>query len=290
MHFAVSYTNSLEGMVQRNYHYRPALFFLMGYAVTWIPWSLGVYVASRKGLEAYASLFNLIGLLGPIAAALFLVLTSGSNALKIDFKDRLFNLRRIRPIYVIFAIAMPFTVICSSIWLSLWLGQSTDQFRFSGGANLLAIIILALVLAPILEETGWHGYGVDSLRAKTGTMKATLLFAALWCAWHAPLALIGGTYQNELARMDNKIFLANFFVSIIPAAIIANWFYYKNSRSIGAAILLHSMLNAASVLLNAGQVAKCIATLVYSAVAVGLVASDRALFGASSRNFLAAET
>jgi hypothetical protein len=59
------------------------------------------------------------------------------------------------------------------------------------------------------------------------------------CAWHAPLALIDGTYQHGLASMDNKAFLANFFGSVIPAAIIANWFYYKNSRSIGLAIILH---------------------------------------------------
>jgi hypothetical protein len=50
------------------------------------------------------------------------------------------------------------------------------------------------------------------------------------------------------------------------------------------------MLNAASVLVNAGQTAKCIATVLYSLVAVALIVSDRALFGASSRNFLAAET
>jgi hypothetical protein len=43
--------------------------------------------------------------------------------------------------------------------------------------------------------------------------------------------------------LDNKIFVVNFFVSIIPAAIIANWFYYKNDRSVAASILLHSMLN-----------------------------------------------
>jgi hypothetical protein len=43
------------------------------------------------------------------------VVTSGSKALNSDFKDRLFNLRRIRPIYVIVAIAMPFTVICSDV-------------------------------------------------------------------------------------------------------------------------------------------------------------------------------
>ena len=40
--------------------------------------------------------------------------------------------------------------------------------------------------------------------------------------------------------MDSKIFVANFFVSIIPAGIIAN------DRSIAASILFHAMLNAAA--------------------------------------------
>jgi membrane protease YdiL (CAAX protease family) len=98
--------------------------------------------------------------------------------------------------------------------------------------------------------------------------------------------LIGGTYQHELAMMDNKIFVVNFFISVIPAAIIANWFYYKNDRSIAASGLLHSMLNAASVLLNAGQVAKCIATLLYSGIAAGLIIGDRRLFSEGPRKFL----
>ena len=46
------------------------------------------------------------------------------------------------------------------------------------------------------------------------------------------------------------------------------------------------MLNAASVLFNAGQVAKCIATLLYAAIAAGLMVGDRALFGEGPRDFL----
>jgi membrane protease YdiL (CAAX protease family) len=272
--------------VKTTYDYRPALFFVMAYAVTWIIWFLGVYVGSQPGYESYAGLFSLIGLVGPIGTTLFLVLTSRCAALKRDFKDRIFNLRRVQPIYALIAVLGPFTVICFSIVLSLWFGQSSDQFRFSEGANLFPLIILALLLAPICEETGWHGYGVDSLRAKAGMIKATLLFAALWCGWHVPLVLIAGTYQHQVAMMDNKIFIVNFFVSIIPAAIIANWFYYKNDRSVAASVLLHSMLNAASVLLNAGQVAKCIATLLYSGIAAGLIVGDRRLFAEGPRNFL----
>jgi hypothetical protein len=264
------------------------LFFVMAYALTWIIWSLGVYAGSQPRYESYAGLFSLIGLVGPIGTALFLALASRCAALEKDFKDRLFNLRRVRPVFALIGVVVPFIVIGLSITLSLWLGQSADQFRFSGGSNLLPMIILAVLLAPIWEETGWHGYGVDSLRAKAGMMKATLLFAALWCGWHAPLVLVSGTYQHELAMMDNKIFVVNFFVSIVPAAIIANWFYYKNDRSVAASILLHSMLNAASVLINAGQVAKCIATVLYSGIAAGLMVGDRRLFSEGPRNFLCA--
>lgn len=271
--------------MERRYIYRPVLFFAVAYAATWIPWSAAAW-ASQRGLEAYAVLFNLIGLLGPPGATLYRILTSGSEALKRDFHDRIVNLRRVSPVYAILAVVLPLAVICLSISMSLWFGQSADQFRLSAGPNLPAMIILALAIAPIMEETGWHGYGVDSLRVKTGMMKATLLFGALWSAWHAPLVLIGGTYENELARMDNPLYLANFFASVIPAAIIANWFYYKNSRSIVSAVLVHAMLNAPSVLLNAGQTAKCIATLLYAAIAVVFVVGDRALFAEGPRDFV----
>jgi membrane protease YdiL (CAAX protease family) len=266
------------------------LFFALAYALSWILWFAGIYAGLRPELEPYAALANLLGVLGPIGAALLLVLTSGSAALKHDFWDRLFNLRRVRRLYAVFAVAIPIAVICLSILLSLWLGQTPDQFRLSGGAGLIPLVVLALVIAPICEEVGWHGYSADSLRAGYGMLTATLLFAALWCAWHAPLVLVPGTYQHQLAVMDSKIFVANFFVSIIPAGIIANWLYYKNDRSIAAAILFHAMLNAAAVLIAAGPVAKIIATLLYAAIAAVLIISDRLLFGQGPRNFLTGDS
>ncbi len=264
------------------------MFFALTYGLSWTPWFAGIYAGSRAELEPYAALANLLGVLGPIGAALLLVLTSGSAALKQDFWDRLLNLRRVSPLYAAFAVAIPATVICLSILLSLWLGQPADQFRLSGGAGLIPLVVLALVLAPICEEVGWHGYGADSLREGFGMLPATLLFAALWCAWHAPLVLVPGTYQHGLAVMDSKIFVGNFFVSIVPAGIIANWLYYKNDRSIAAAILFHAMLNAAAVLIAAGQVAKVIATLLYAAIAAALIIGDRRFFGEGPRNFVKA--
>jgi membrane protease YdiL (CAAX protease family) len=274
--------------VTESYRYRPALFFALAYAASWVFWLGAIAAASRPALAPYAQLLNLAGVLGPIGAGLALVVASGSTFLKRDFRDRLLNLRRIRSSYALLALALPFAVIGSSVLLSLWFGESRDQFGLAGGGGFVPLVVLALILAPICEEVGWHGYGVDSLRAGAAMMKATFLFALLWCAWHAPLVVIPGTYQHQLATMENKIFIANFFVSIFPVAIIANWFYYKNERSIALAVLVHSMLNAASVLINAGQVAKVIATVLYAAIAAALVFGDRRLFAQGPRNFLQA--
>jgi CAAX protease family protein len=272
--------------VADKYRYRPALFFLATITVTWIPWAMAVYLQSQPGTAEYAPLFNLVGLLGPFATSLVLILTSKSPELKRDFKDRILDLRRIRPLYLMVALIMPPAVICLSIWLSLPLGESRDQLRLAAGENLLGMVVLTMVLAPVIEEVGWRGYGVDSLRAALGMLKASLLFGVLWSLWHAPLVLIRGTYHHDLASMANPIFLVNFFVGVIPAAVIANWLYYKNGRSIVAGIVLHAMLNGAGVLLNAGQVAKTIATVLYTAIAVAVVVSDRAVFSGGPRNFI----
>jgi membrane protease YdiL (CAAX protease family) len=227
-----------------------------------------------------------MGLLGPLAVTLVLILTSGSKALKADFRSR-FSPRRLRPPYVILAITMPAVMMYLSIWLSLAFGQSADQFRLSRDSNMLGMIILAMIVAPIIEEISWRGYGVDSLRAKGGTLASTLLFGGLWSLWHAPLVLLPGTYQHEVAAMDNPLFLVNFFVSAIPAAVIANWLYYRNHRSILVVILFHSMANAAAEVPSAGQVTKSIATVVWGVVALAIIAFDRTTFAGGPRNFVA---
>jgi uncharacterized protein len=258
--------------------YKPVQFFALAYVATWIPWFIGAYATT------YGSIFSLLGLIEPLAVALFMILGSGDPLLKRDFKDRLVNFSRIRPLYLLIAAVLPFAVMTLAIVLSPWLGQSQDQLRISADSNLVSMIALTMILAPIIEETAWRSYGVDSLRARSGMLKATLLFAILWSTWHAPLFLIAGTYQNGL--LETPLYAANFFVSVIPAAIIANWLYYKNRRSIVAAIFLHSMLNASAVLFDTTQPTKCIATLLYAVVAVAIILIDPATFREGPRDFV----
>lgn len=272
--------------MNRRNHYRPLNFFVVAFLVSWAPWAVAAAIAKTPGAATLAPLLNLAGLIGPPAATVLMIAGPGGRALRADFLDRLVNLRRIQPTTLPVAVALPFAITGLAIVLSLWFGQPADQFRAAAGSGALAVILLTMLLAPVMEETGWHGYGVDSLRAYSGVLRSTLVFGVLWSVWHAPLVFIEGTYQHQLAAMPNPVFLLNFFVSVIPAAVIANWFYYKNDRSVAAAIFLHAMLNASAVLLSTGQVAKCIATLLYIAVAAAIVLIDRATFTAGPRDLV----
>src|SRR5262245_24156920 len=77
------------------YRYRPTLFFALAFAVSWGFWLVGAWAGTQEALKAYAPLFSLAGLIGPIGATLYLVFSSENTALKCDFKCRLLDVRRI---------------------------------------------------------------------------------------------------------------------------------------------------------------------------------------------------
>jgi len=177
-------------------------------------------------------------------------------------------------------LVMPVSLFLATIF-SLLFGQSARQFQLSSefkivdGQVLLSVLIL--FLAPALEELGWRGYGVDSIRSKFYLFKTTLIFAFLWALWHLPLFFIHGYYQNELWN-TNILYVINFFVSILPATILMNWMYYKNNRSISAAILFHFLFNLFSVLFQTEQFTKCILTIILLVFSVIVIKMEKELF------------
>jgi membrane protease YdiL (CAAX protease family) len=265
-----------------SYRYKPFGYFVLVFILTWTPWFCAAHYSYQRGMDLFSNLFALLGLLGPLFAALIMISSSGSQDLKRDFMERLASFRLIRPGYLpVILLLMPVALFLST-WLSVVVGRSADQFRFSGG---LATMLPIILLAPTFEELGWRGYGMDSLRAKFGMMKATLLFIVLWAMWHVPLFFIDRNYQHGLWEM-NPMYVVNFFVSVLPAAILINWLYYKNNRSILAAILFHMTLVATSEAFQTQQFTKCIVTIVLLAISTLVIVGNRAFFFEEGKSFV----
>ncbi len=263
------------------YTYKPLEFFLITLIGTWIFLFLAAYFSFQKDRKKILQLCMILGICVPFIVAISLIYVSKDAALIKDFWNRLFLFKLSSSSIIMLLVAIPSAFLLSTA-LSLLFGQSKKQFAFTKefnvmkGWNILGAII-AIFLAPTLEELGWRGYGVDSLKSSFNLFNTSLIFAFLWGLWHLPLFFIKGYYHYEL-RSLNPIYVINFFVSLLPASILLNWIYYQNNRSILAVILLHAMINAFSVLFKIEQVAKCLVTILLGILSAIIVFNERVFF------------
>lgn len=269
----------------KNYVYKPVHFYVIVFAITWVSWFIAAYLSYQEGAKITSMLVMIPGLIAPAVTALWMVLKSNSPRLKTITKERLFNLRLIKPISILPIVTILPVSLAVSALLSLLFGQPASQFRFTEGfpfsASYIPVFVI-ITLASILEELGWRGYAMDSINAKHNFFNTTLIFSLLWAAWHVPLFFINGYYHNVIMR-ENVIYGINFLVSVIPMAFIMSWLWKMNSRCIPTTILFHLVTNISMEALQVTQVTKCIVTLVLILIAVIVVMLNKEMFFETER-------
>ncbi len=260
--------------------FKPVHFFGLTYLVTFICWFIAAFISYQPGGETIFVSFLIPGMMAPAIIALCMIRSSGSKEMWKTFINRLCNLRLIKPAsFLPILLIVPAAVVLSG-WISIALGGDPSQLQFAEGFSFSIGMIpslLVLILAATFEELGWRSYAMDSLRGNRNYFKATLIFAGLWAGWHLPLFFIQGTYQNFIAR-ENLLFAFNFFVSIIPMAVIISWVCQLNTGSILAAILFHFCINMSQEALQITQTTKCIETIILFVVAAIIILLNKKMF------------
>lgn len=223
----------------------------------------------------------LFSLLVPCITAVVMIYASGDKAMIQDFWTRLL-LFKVQLSYATFSVLLMPCVILVATPISLFFGYSIDQFSLADGFSVMKGwgvlgVLIPLLLAPAVEEIGWRGYGVDSLRVHFNLFNTSLIFGALWALWHLPLFSLRATTTINSGRWVSSM-SPIFFVSVIVVAFLMNWVYYQTDRGIPAVILFHSILNLSSMLLKTEPFTKCIATGLLCVVLVVVVAQNSEAF------------
>ncbi len=259
-----------------HYTYRPLRFFLTVFAFTWGFWILALIFKNTPLMFV----MMLLGLIAPAATAVITIMTSKNRMLKEDLKRKLVGCYRIRPLYILLAVVIFGVVVAISIWISTFFGGSFDQFSFTedfsfsiGGTSAL----LTIVLASVIEELGWRGYGEDSIGQFHNWFSESLIFAAIWACWHLPLFLIPGTYHYTLTQLG-PVYIINFLVSTIPIDFIQTWLYVRNRRSMLATIIFHLFLNFFQEKIAITPETKIIETGVFFVASAIIVILNRDMF------------
>lgn len=258
------------------YRYRPLRFYLIVFVFTWAFW---IAAALCKN-EGSAMTLMFLGLCVPALTAVLTVLLSGNRALKTDLKRKVAGFYRIRPLNVLAAVALFGAIVAVSIPASTLFGQSMGQFSFTADFSFSirgSSALLTILLASVIEEVGWRGYGEDSIAQYHNWFWESVFFGLIWALWHLPLFFIPGSYQAGLAQLGFGYAL-NFFVGVVPLGFITTWVYVKNNRSMLACIVFHLFVNFFQEKIAMTPLTKCVETAVIAAVAVLLVLTNREMF------------
>jgi len=258
------------------------LFYTLATIIPWTLWFIAGYISHMTPYTnqslVIASVLGLIGLLGPMGIAFWLI--SKDPDLRADVSRRVFNFRSIKPVYLLLACFLMLASILLAQAISLLFGYSPSQFVITGHFTFSSGIFpvwFLLILAPILEELGWHSYGTDCLRRKMNLFKTSLLFGVFWGIWHIPLSTIRDYYQSHLVE-TGWIYSVNFLVSIIPFVLLMNWLYYKTGRNIIVACIFHITAGYFNEIFATHPDSKIIQTILLLVLAIVIVAKEKNFF------------
>ncbi len=262
--------------------YQPMLFFLSALFIGSIAWFSAAYSSYQPSLNYLLFPLILAGMSSPTIAALMMFAKSRDKDLWGDFCQKL-RFDRIKIRFLPLLLLIP-CLILLSIAISLLFGFSSDQFSLASipdpalkGKNILAIVLIVL-LSCSLEEIGWRGYGIDSLKSKYNLWKTSLIFASIWALWHVPAFFIkNGYFQQEVWNLG-IIHTANYFIGYFPITILINWLYIKNNRSILIALVCHASMNLFYGLLQIQPFTKIIITLLLLLTASIIVIRNKKMF------------
>jgi membrane protease YdiL (CAAX protease family) len=270
--------------IKQSLVYQPIPFFFLTYFFTSTALLIATYISYQPSLEYLLFPLIFIGISGPTIAAFIMFAQSKDGRLWNDFLQR-WRLDRINLRFIPIILFLMPCVVFIGITLSLLFGFSSDQFSLSQsvpdqvleGKSFLSIF-LVILLSCTLEEIGWRGYGVDSLNSKFNLWVTSLIFATFWCLWHVPAFFIhNGYFQQEVWNLG-WVYIVNYFASIFPLAILINWAYIKNNRSILIAIFFHAWANLSIGLFPIQPFTKIIIMLILWVVAALVVIKDKELF------------
>jgi hypothetical protein len=139
----------------------PVLFYGIAIFVPWLSWFILAWLSHTQWFENptvvfWGSILGIIGLCGPFAIAMILILPD--KEMRRELFSQIFNFKGIRPVFWILSFVLFPVSILSAQAISLLFGHSISQFKIVEHMSFSAGIFPAwflLVIAPILEEFGW---------------------------------------------------------------------------------------------------------------------------------------
>jgi uncharacterized protein len=248
-------------------------YFVLAYSLSWawlVPIALtGGTVRAGQGWPTHFP-----ALLGPLLAAVIVTGCSQGRAGLARLGASMVTVR-LPWRWWLFALS-PLVVLAIVLFIDLLTGQrapAAHEFAvFSGlpaGWGVLGVAAAIFLVNGFGEETGWRGFALPSLQQRYSPLRATIILAALWAGWHAPMFLVVSTFQSFTAPI-----LAGWFIGLFCGAVVLTWLYNRSGGSVLLVASWHASYNLISGTDAATGLLAAVSTTLVIMLAVVLIGLD----------------
>ena len=237
-------------------------YFILTIIISWSYWF--VLLARGDQVRPGSTATHLPGLMGPMIAAVVVTWVAFGKTALIEFLKNAIILPRpymrnallaLSPIFiggvVFLALAAFGKPLPSLVAFSEYPGAPSS-------VSLLFILLVVLVLNGYGEEAGWRGFATRLLVPRFGRFRATLVVAAMWMVWHAPLFWLNTSMHALVGPV-----LIGWAFGLLCAAFLLAGLYFASHNSVLVVAVWHTLYNfTVSTPAGTGTPAAVITTIV----------------------------
>lgn len=187
-----------------------------------------IFLIKDLSLKEYGWLF----LLGTFTPTLAAVIVTGVKSGKTEIRELFKGWTKWKMNEISYLIALSPIIIILIVIGFFYLFGGQVNLNLS---NILSLIIFALLVGPIGEETGWRGFALPKLQSRYSAIKSTLILGTIWSVFHLPLWFVRDSMQTMPFWL--------FYVLIVASSFIYTYLYNNSGGSLLTTCLFHFSFN-----------------------------------------------
>jgi membrane protease YdiL (CAAX protease family) len=220
-------------------------FFVLTFAISWggILFVIGPNVTPAKEgeIEILMPIIYLVFITGPcIAGILMTILVNGRASLR-DFHSRLLKWRVNVRWYAVALLMTPFLLMAVLGALSLISSDFLPRiFTTDDKTSLLQFSIIVGLTVSVLEELGWTGFAVPTLRLRYGVLTTGLIVGLVWGV--RQFLVVYWVVGSSVGSLSPLIYFPAILLTWMPTYRVLMVWVYDRTGSLLVAILMHASL------------------------------------------------
>jgi membrane protease YdiL (CAAX protease family) len=218
-----------------------------------------------------------LGGLGPTLSAFAIAGVTGGRKGLHGLAARAMRWRAAPRYYLIAFLFAPLATL-GGVIIYAALGHPVGAVRWDHWWVIGAFYLVAALLGPLLEETGWRGFAHPQLQERYGLLASGMAVGSIWTFWHAPLwlaaegsSLSGGNF--------GALPLLTYWLFLCGQSIIAGWLVERAGGSVPVAMVVHQGVNAGAIGWLFYDIVEADKALVFEQLPVIAIWSIIAIFG-----------